>query len=230
MWSPSRVFRLLFRFQCNDYFTVITEAGGHVENNKMSSREDTDIFERDIPGSGNNGRTPSHLTSPITLLTPGEDQVILPQSTFIFRRPSPTQQGNPVRFEVMDSRGQLLQWSALTNITLGFDHRIRCIQTRMGTSCQGTSTGGPWTATELVEHINYMKMKAAFLALQSSCTVRSSVSVLLLMDNVTAIAFLGGNHSHPLSGLAKEVWIRCIKGKVTIHTEHLPGSENIRVD
>ena len=42
-------------------------------------------------------------------------------------------------------------------------------------------------------------MKAAFLALQSFSTGRSSVSVLLLMDNVTVIAFLnkmGGNHSH----------------------------------
>ena len=49
-----------------------------------------------------------------------------------------------------------------------------------GASCQGTNTGGPWTATELLEHINYLEMKATFLALQSSCTARSSVSVLLL--------------------------------------------------
>ena len=49
-----------------------------------------------------------------------------------------------------------------------------------GASCQGTNIGGPWTATELLEHINYLEMKATFLALQSSCTTRSSVSVLLL--------------------------------------------------
>ena len=52
MWSPrqqiARVFRLQFRFQCNDYFTTITEADDLVENNKTSSREDTDIIERDI--------------------------------------------------------------------------------------------------------------------------------------------------------------------------------------
>ena len=35
-------------------------------------------------------------------------------------------------------------------------------------------------ATELLEHIYYLEMKAAFLVLQSSCTARSSVSVLLL--------------------------------------------------
>ena len=101
-----------------------------------------------------------------------------------------------------------------------------------GASCQGTNTGGPWTATEQLEHINYLEMKAAFLALQSFCTGRPSVSVLL-MDNVTAIAFLnkmGGNHSHSLLDLAKEVWMWCIKRKITIHAEHLPGSENIRAD
>ena len=99
-------------------------------------------------------------------------------------------------------------------------------------SCQGTNTEGTWTATEQLEHINYLEMKAAFLTLESFCTGRSSVSVLLLMDNVTAIAFLNkmiGNHSHSLSDLAKEVWIWCIK-KITINAEHLPGSENIRAD
>ena len=34
-----------------------------------------------------------------------------------------------------------------------------------GASCQRTNTGGPWTATEQLEHINYLEMKAAFLAL-----------------------------------------------------------------
>ena len=102
-----------------------------------------------------------------------------------------------------------------------------------GASCQGTNTGGPWTATEQSEHINYLEMKAAFLALQSFYTGRSSLSVLLLMDSVTAIAFLnkmGGNHSHSLSDLAKKVWMWCIKRKLTIHAEHLPGSGNIRAE
>lgn len=101
-----------------------------------------------------------------------------------------------------------------------------------GASCQGTNTGGPWTATEQ-KHINYLEMKAAFLALQSFCTGRSSISVLLFMDNITTIAFLnkmGGNYSYALSDLAKEIWMWCIERKVTIHAEHLPGSENIRVD
>ena len=94
-------------------------------------------------------------------------------------------------------------------------------------------TQGTMDSYRAVGTYNYLEMKAAFLALQSFCTGRSSVSVLLLMDNVTAIAFLnkvGGNYSHSLSDLAKEVWMWCIKTKITIHAEHLPASENIRVD
>ena len=59
------------------------------------------------------------------------------------------------------------------------------------------------------------------------------MSVLLRMDNVTAIAFLnwmGGTHSLPLSRLAVEIWEWCIKRNFTIHAEHLPGVENIRAD
>ena len=102
-----------------------------------------------------------------------------------------------------------------------------------GASCQGTSTGGPWTVAEQAEHINYLDMKATFLALQSFCAEKTSTSILLLMDNITAITFLNkmeGNHSHSLSDLAKEVWNWCIRRRITIHAEHIPGSENIQAD
>ena len=118
---------------------------------------------------------------------------------------------------------QITQW----NLTIESDASKR----GWGASCQGTNTGGPWTASEQSEHINLLEMKAAFLALQSFCSKRTSISVLLLMDNITAISYLnrlGGNHSRPLSDLAKEVWTWCIQKRITIHAEHLPGSENIR--
>ena len=102
-----------------------------------------------------------------------------------------------------------------------------------GASCQGTNTGGPWTASEQSEHINSLEMKAAFLALQSFCSKRTSISVLLLMNNITVISFLNrleGSHSRPLSYLAKEIWTWCTQNKITIHAKHLPRSENISAD
>ena len=88
MWFPRQQIEFLgFRLDSkSDYFTASTETDDLVENNKTSSREDTGIIERNIPGSGNNGSdTSSHLTSPTTLQTPGKDQNTLPQSWCCFR-------------------------------------------------------------------------------------------------------------------------------------------------
>ena len=99
-----------------------------------------------------------------------------------------------------------------------------------GASCQGVNTGGPWTAAEQVHHINFLELKAAFLALQTFCSGKTGVSVLLLLDNVTAITFInkmGGNHSYTLSDLTVEIWNWCINRSIIIHAEHLPGVQNI---
>ena len=102
-----------------------------------------------------------------------------------------------------------------------------------GASCQGVNTGGPWTAAEQVHHINFLELKAAFLALQTFCSGKTGVSVLLLLDNITAITFInkmGGNHSYTLSDLTVEIWNWCINRSIIIHAEHLPGVQNIRAD
>ena len=95
-----------------------------------------------------------------------------------------------------------------------------------GASCNGTNTGGPWTKEERSHHINYQELLAAFLNMKSFLPRKGPMSILLRIDNVTAIAFLnrmGGTHSLPLSKLAVEIWeIRewCINRKFTIHAEH----------
>ena len=102
-----------------------------------------------------------------------------------------------------------------------------------GASCQGVNTGGPWTTAEQVHHINFLELKAAFLALQTFCLGQTGVSVLLLLDNITVITFInkmGGNHSYNLSDLTVEIWNWCINRSIIIHAEHLPGVQNIRAD
>ena len=102
-----------------------------------------------------------------------------------------------------------------------------------GASCQGNNTGGPWTPQEKTFHINYLELLAAFLALKSFARQERSISILLRLDNVTAIAFLnkmGGTHSRYLSRLAVQVWDWCVERNTTIHAEHLPGKQNVRTD
>ena len=65
-------------------------------------------------------------------------------------------------------------------------------KTGWGATCQEIHTGGPWGAQERAEHINLLELKAAFLALQTFASHRSGLHILLLIDNITAIAYV--NH------------------------------------
>ena len=102
-----------------------------------------------------------------------------------------------------------------------------------GAACQGLRTGGRWTLSESVFHINYLELKAAFLALQTFMKQKNNVGVLLRMDNQTAIAYvnkMGGPTLSPLCILALQIWEWCMKRNITLHAEYLPGRDNIEAD
>ena len=86
---------------------------------------------------------------------------------------SATHNGQPLR---------ILRW----DLTIESDASL----TGWGASCSGKDAGGPWTQEERVHHINLLELKAAFLALNTFLPAQGPLTVLLLMDNVTAIAFL----------------------------------------
>ena len=54
---------------------------------------------------------------------------------------------------------QIMQW----DLTIESDASL----TGWGASCLGRSTGGPWSQEERTRHINYLELKAAFLALKT---------------------------------------------------------------
>ena len=106
-------------------------------------------------------------------------------------------------------------------------------KTGWGATCQEIHTGGPWGAQERAEHINLLELKAAFLALQTFASHRSGLHILLLIDNITAIAYInhkGGTQSQTLSDQAIELWEWCLVRKITVHAEHIPGQKNVEAD
>lgn len=120
---------------------------------------------------------------------------------------------------------QITQW----DITVESDASMQ----GWGASCNSTSTGGSWSIEESQQHINYLELLAAFLALKTFASTTQSQAILLRIDNVTAIAFLnrmGGTHSMQLSELAVQIWRWCLERNIFIHAEHLPGRENVRAD
>ena len=75
-----------------------------------------------------------------------------------------------------------------------------------GATCKGISTWGPWSPQEQTLHINCLELLAATLAVQTFAKEKSGISILLRIDNTTAVAYInrkGGTVSPTLSNLAK---------------------------
>jgi len=48
-------------------------------------------------------------------------------------------------------------------------------------------TKGVWSTTEVLNHINYLEMLAAQLAVQCFAKQESNISIQLRLDNITAV-------------------------------------------
>jgi len=59
-----------------------------------------------------------------------------------------------------------------------------------GATCNGIRTRGPWSPSEQSLHINCLELLAATLAIQSFAKEKSGISILLQLDNSTAVAYI----------------------------------------
>lgn len=188
-----------------------------------------------IPSVMNDGGSASDdSTSSTVLPTPGsrEDQVT-PNGELVQLR--------DIRINIWDGRRidmvvfQVSQFNSRPLKVEKWDLTILSDASKIGwgATCRGKNTGGPWTTEEAIFHINYLELLAAFFALKSFASQVENASILLRLDNVTAIAFInkmGATHSQDLSDLAVEIWRWCIGWKIFIHAKHLPGKENVQGD
>lgn len=73
----------------------------------------------------------------------------------------------------------------------------------------GQDISGAWTEEEKEHHINYLELKAAFLALKGLCVHVRNEHIHLYLDNTTAIKYLSkmGGRKPVLNDLTREVWI-----------------------
>ena len=110
-----------------------------------------------------------------------------------------------------------------------------------GAELNGQShTGGIWSPEETTHHINYLELLAAFLAIKAFRKNWQNLSVLLWMDNVTAMSYInqkggtvsreGGTVSRALCQLAITIWTWCTERSITLQAEHLPGQLNSQAD
>ena len=126
---------------------------------------------------------------------------------------------------------QMRKWNGKTLLRREIDLVIDsdASLTGWGAACRDQRTGGPWSAQEKGLHINCLELLAATLAVQTFTKGQTGLSVLLRIDNTTAIAYinnLGGTVSRELLNLAKDLWMWCLERNIQITAQHLPGVQN----
>ena len=95
-----------------------------------------------------------------------------------------------------------------------------------------TEFSGKWSEEDKKFHINYLELKAAFLAIKFFCKNVSNEHVHLFIDNTVALKYISkmGGRKPMLNALAKELWEWCESKHLWISAFHIPGRFNIRAD
>ena len=99
-----------------------------------------------------------------------------------------------------------------------------------GTNCP---TGGRWTPSEALFHINYLELKAILMGLRSLCGNMANCHIKILSDNQTAVAYIrnmGGTHSTTCNQITRDILLWCKDRNIVLTIAHLPGHLNVLAD
>ena len=92
---------------------------------------------------------------------------------------------------------------------------------------------GTWSLPESKLHINYLELKAVFLALKEFQDLCSDKIVLVATNNTTLVSYInkeGGMRSGPLCALLWRIFTWCTRKQVTLKARHIPGRLNVVAD
>ena len=92
---------------------------------------------------------------------------------------------------------------------------------------------GTWSLPESKLHINYLELKAVFLALKEFQKLCIGKMVRVATDNTTVVAYInkeGGMRSGPLCALLWRILTWCTGKEVTLKARHIPGRLNVVAD
>lgn len=94
-------------------------------------------------------------------------------------------------------------------------------------------SGGVWLPEEATHHINFLELKAGFIALKCFENVIQGKHVRLLLDNSTAVALInkmGTSHSIDCNELTFNLWCWCKERDIWVSAAHIPGKDNKAAD
>ena len=188
--SENRIFRNGHRFNKDGILIASGEACKTNVTILKSSREQRDYhhgpnkvnWETRINCPSNTARTTSSSIL-ATFANPGIKtfEMLSCQSTF--------RQGCKGRTFLVDRKFKALQWKVPYFASSRLVHINRCINQRVGgATCQGISTGGPWSQEERKAHINILELKAVHLAILTFTKFQIVQRMHVQMDNKIALS------------------------------------------
>ena len=98
-----------------------------------------------------------------------------------------------------------------------------------GFKCRDIISGGRWTSSECLAHINVLELKAILFSI---CALKENLKgkhIKILSDSSTAICYvknMGGCKSVECNLVSKQIWQWCLKNDTWITIAHIPGSQN----
>ena len=100
-------------------------------------------------------------------------------------------------------------------------------------TCQGISTGGPWSEEEQKAHINILELKAVHLAILTFAKIPNSSEDTCPDGQQNSFELPGkdgGTHNKDPLGLSKQIWDYLHSKKITTTAEYLPVHLNVTAD
>lgn len=105
--------------------------------------------------------------------------------------------------------------------------------TGWGAACGRETASGAWTELERAKHINYLEIRAAFLALKVFAKDLSDCQILLRIDNTTAISYInrmGGVQFPHLTQVTRDLWQWCELRRIIVFAYYISLAENSIAD
>lgn len=102
-----------------------------------------------------------------------------------------------------------------------------------GAFCNGETVSGFWTQSDMKNHINYLELLAAFMALKCFCKFMTNSEILLRIDNTTAISYInrmGGIQFPHLNKITRDIWQWCEDRKIFIFASYIKSRDNTEAD
>lgn len=92
---------------------------------------------------------------------------------------------------------------------------------------------GFWDNIEKIMHVNYLEIKSAYYALKSISKNKQHTSVLIRIDNQTAISYInrgGSVKNKQLNEVCSKLWDWCEEKDIMVFASYVPSANNTKAD